>query len=662
MSLDLSPLNPAQLEAVQVAEGSTLIIAGPGTGKTHTLAYRIAYLLETSGAAGSSIVALTFTNKAAEEMRARVTTLLGETCPSAHLWIGTFHALGLTILREQGHRIGLDADFSVLSEYEQVEILKDILSVLFPKEPPHQAKKWIRSLSEHKRSHGTMPSEEKCSPPVPEALLASYEKRLAELKAIDFDDLILKPLLLFREAPGIRSQYQERYQFLLVDEYQDVDNAQYHLLRELRGSSAHVWVIGDADQAIYGFRGANVEHFLRFQRDNPAVRVISLETNYRSSARILKGAEAIITKNSRRISHHLIPLHPDGPPLYVLDAHDDRVEARFVVQEIERLIGGVRMESLGEEGEAFGFSEIVVLYRLHQLAHPLCELLEQSGIPYQVLKERSPDADSVLGRVIPCLKMVLNPHDDLSLQHVLSIREKLLFPPHRLSLLLSSAREAKCSLYALLQSPTAEKLLNPEQRAAITELFSFLRGFQKEACSLTLKELTRNIGRELKVGTVKEDAYSLEWLCALEPFQRGSAYQNAPRFLEWVALMKEGDTYNPKAEAVTLMSVHAAKGLEFPVVFMVALESEIFPYTHFGATSADVEEERRLFYVAMTRAKKRLYLSWCRSRYLFGQQRKNAPSPFLSDIPRDLIEPAPDVTRSKSPRKAERTKQRSLFS
>ena len=662
MSLDLRLLNPAQLEAVKTAEGPTLIIAGPGTGKTYTLAYRIAYLLETKSAASPSILALTFTNKAAQEMHARVSTLLGKACTSSKLWIGTFHALGLTILREQGHRIGLDADFSVLSEYEQAEVVKDILSDILPKEPRSQAKKWARRISEQKVFDSNVLPEKKCTPPVPDALVVSYEKRLTELNAIDFDDLILKPLMLFREVPKIQNQYQDRYQYLLVDEYQDVDNAQYQLLRKICGSAANVWIIGDADQAIYAFRGANVEHFLKFQQDNPAARVITLETNYRSSSTILRGAQAVITKNSQRIPHRLTSSNPDGPPLYLLRAHDDKVEARFVVKEIEKLVGGIRMESSFEYGESFGFSEIAILYRLHHLSHPFCELLEQSGIPYQVVGERSSHPDSVWELVIPYLKLLFNPHDDLSFRQVLSFTEKRLFAPHKLSRLMRSAREAKCSLHALLQSPTIENLLDPEQIAAITRLFFLFQRFQEEAQSLTLKQLIRNICQELKVSNRGEDEYSLEWLLQVEPFQEGSAYQNVPRFLECVALMKEGETYNPKAEAVTLMTVHAAKGLEFPVVFMVALESGIFPCTQFGEVPADVEEERRLFYVGMTRAKKRLYLSCCHSRYLFGEQRKNTPSPFISEIPQELIEAVPDFTESKASKKRTRTKQRSLFS
>jgi len=662
MSLDLLPLNPAQLEAVKTSEGPTLIIAGPGTGKTSTLAYRIAYLLETNGTDSPSILALTFTNKAAQEMHGRVSTLLGKACNSSNLRIGTFHALGLTILREQGHHIGLTADFCVLPEYEQTELVRNIVSDLLPQESRSQAKKWVRWISEHKRSEGNALSGGKHLSQFPEPLVAAYEKRLSELNAIDFDDLILKPLMLFRTVPQIKSQYQSRFRYILVDEYQDVDNVQYHLLRELSGCAVQVWVIGDADQAIYAFRGANVEHFLRFQHDNPAARIITLKTNYRSSSTILRGAQAVIANNVHRLSHHLTSATPDGPPLHLLRARDDKVEARFVVKEIEKLIGGIRMESSFVDEEAFGFSEIAILYRFHYLSHTLCALLEQSGIPYQVIGQSASHADSLWEELMPFLRMSLDPHDDRSLGQVLSIRENHLFAPHTLSRLTRSAREANCSLYALLQSPSIDNLLDPEQVAAAAWLISLLQRFQKAARSLTLKQLIGSICQELKIRNGVEDLQSLEWLLQAGPFQGGMAHENVPRFLEYLALMKEGESYDPKAEAVTLMTVHAAKGLEFSVVFMVALESGIFPCTQFGDDSADVEEERRLFYVGMTRAKKRLYLSYCRSRYLFGEQRRNGQSPFITEIPRELIEAVPDFSESKATKKATKSRQRTLFS
>jgi len=302
MSLNLISLNPAQIEAVTAADGPVLIIAGPGTGKTQTLAFRIAYLLEYKSPSTPSILAITFTNKAAQEMKERVLKLIRSPeskvqsqksddsrllTIDSRLNIGTFHALGLTILREQGHRIGLLPDFQILSESDQVEIVKEVLSDIMPKEPLNRAQKWARRLSERKNIiFNNQPRLPLTSGP-PEVLISSYENRLKELNLVDFDDLILKPLVLFREVSQVKAKYQNRYHHILVDEYQDINNLQYQFLKEICGFHSHLWVIGDADQAIYAFRGADVEHFFRFQQDNPGVQIINLEKSYRSTRTIL---------------------------------------------------------------------------------------------------------------------------------------------------------------------------------------------------------------------------------------------------------------------------------------------------------------------------------------------------------------------------------------
>jgi DNA helicase-2/ATP-dependent DNA helicase PcrA len=663
MSLDLSFLNSSQLEAVKAAPGPTLIIAGPGTGKTLTLAYRIAYLISECGVNPENILAVTFTRKAAQEMRERILKISTRNSQLAthdfQLNIETFHSLGLAILREEGYQIGLIPDFRVLTESEQVELVKEVLSDLMPKESLNQAKKWVQRISEQKNLQLQLGVS--LTPDIPEALFSTYEERLKALNAVDFDDLILKPLILFRDIPKVRIRYQTRFQHILVDEYQDINNAQYQFLGEICGSNVNLWIIGDADQAIYAFRGANVEHFLRFQQDHPGTRVIQLKENYRSHRTILTGAQAVIANNSSRIpSGHLTSSNPDGPPIYFFQAPDDRTEARFVVKEIEKLIGGVRMETSFEDSEAFGFSEIAVLYRLHLISHHFSESLKQAGIPYQVVGGTSLNSHSPTKYLIPCLKAVSNPHDDLSLRTLFSLIDDR-FDSRTISNLIRSAREAKCSLFSFLQDPEIRNLLNSDQLGSVSRLTSFLQRFQEESQSTNLEQLVKNICRELKLeDPIKNDSH-YQWSILIEPFLEGPAYQQIPRFLEDFSLMKEGETYNPKAEAITLMTVHAAKGLEFPVVFMVGLESGLFPCTEFGDEPSELEEERRLFYVGMTRAKKRLYLSCSRKRYLFGENRKNNPSQFVSEIPSEVIETLPIIQQPK-PFKRPRTRQRSLFS
>jgi DNA helicase II / ATP-dependent DNA helicase PcrA len=617
MSLDLSLLNPSQREAVTAPDGPSLIIAGPGTGKTLTLAYRIAYLISELGISPEKILAVTFTAKAAQEMKDKLTKILPSDSPRtqylALLTVSTLHALGLSFLRQHEEKIGLLPDFQILSESEQVQLVKEILSQRMPQESLNRALKWVRKISEQKNLiGGDTPMGLDLQLDHTQEIFSAYEKKLLERNVIDFDDLILKPLLLLQEFPEIREDYQNRFKYILVDEYQDLNNPQYLLLEKLCGPKTSAWIIGDADQAIYAFRGAHVEYFLRFQQDHPQARRIHLERNYRSTEPILAGALAVIKNNTNRIPHNLFSSNPKGLPIYLFHAPDHRAEARFIVRETEKLVGGTRMESRCEESRMFGFSDIAILYRLHQLSFPFSEALQESGIPYQIVGGHSNNVDSISGYLIPFLKMVLNPHDDLSLRAI---------------------------------APHIDKH---------TMFLSLVDRYQRESSFVSLGTLIKNIVQEMKI---KEKERS-EWLTLVEPFQDGSAYQQLPHFLEYVSLLKEGETYNPKAEAVTLMTVHAAKGLEFSVVFIVGLESGIFPCTEFGEEPPDREEERRLFYVGMTRAKQKLYLSYAKERFLFGENRKQPPSPFISEIPQETIE---NISVRRKPSKP-KVKQRTLFS
>ena len=621
MPLDLSLLNSSQREAVTAPDGPSLIVAGPGTGKTLTLAYRIAYLISELGINPGKILAVTFTTKAAQEMTEKLTKILPSGSPLsqylAFLTVSTLHALGLSFLRQHDEKVGLLPNFQILSEAEQVQLIKETLSQLMPQESHNRALKWVRRISEHKNLFGNTPIG--CDLPLGHAqeIFSAYEKRLLERNVIDFDDLILKPLKLLQEFPEIREGYQNRFKYILVDEYQDLNNPQYLFLKKLSGPKTSEWIIGDADQAIYAFRGAHVEYFLRFQQDNPQVRRIHLERNYRSTEPILAGALAVIKNNTNRLPYNLFSSNPDGSPISLFHAPDHRAEARFIVREIEKLVGGTRMESHCEESGMFGFSDIAILYRFHQLSFPFSEALQEAGIPYQIVGGHSNNVDSISGYLVPFLKMVLNPHDDLSFRAI---------APH----------------------------IEDKQSDSRAMFLSRIDRYQRESSTVSLGTLIKNIVQEMKI---KEKDRS-EWLTLVEAFPDGSADQQLPHFLEHISLLKEGETYNPKAEAVTLMTVHAAKGLEFPVVFIVALESGVFPCTEFGEAPSDREEERRLFYVGMTRAKQRLYLSFAKERFLFGENRKEPPSPFISEIPQETIE---NISVRRKPSKP-KVKQRTLFS
>jgi DNA helicase II / ATP-dependent DNA helicase PcrA len=659
MALDLGSLNEAQRRAVTTAETSTLIVAGPGTGKTHTLSFRAAYLLAQDCSPPPSLLALTFTHKAAQEMSARVEKLLGATSRGSHLWIGTFHAWGLSLLREEGHQIGLGPDLHILSPGEQLEVVKEVLSEQMPHESLQRASTWARRFSAHKQrllsAHTDLPRVNSDL----EDLLQCYEARLQELKVIDFDDLIVKPLVLLREVPTTRDTYRSAYQHLMVDEYQDVNEAQYQLLRELTGPQATLWVIGDADQAIYAFRGAEAAHFLHFQKSTPGVSTIRLETNYRSSRSILAGAQAVIAHNQHRIPHLLSSTRRDDAPIFLRHAPDEKAEARYVAKKIETLVGGLHMESSRGEAGSFGFSDIVVLYRLHQLGRVIADTFASAGIPYQVVGGISAAPDSWSQPILGFLRSIINPHDDLSLCTLLQLWDiRLDFPSLRR--LMTAATHETVSLYSFLQGPRAQEYLNTPQSKAVHRVLACLRELQEESLKLNLAQLLRRIITHLKGKHVPEEDHLAELFSLAQSHSQGPAQEQLSRFWEHVVLAKEGEAYNPQAEAVTLMTIHAAKGLEFPVVFMIGLESGVLPCTEWGDGPPDVEEERRLLYVAMTRAKQRLYLSCAQRRYLFGESRTHAPSPFIAEIPPELIEQSEERPHPSSSGKP-KAKQRSFF-
>lgn len=660
MALDLGSLNDAQRRAVTTAETSTLIVAGPGTGKTHTLSFRAAYLLAQDHSSPPSLLALTFTQKAAQEMSERVRNLVDIPAMGTHLWVGTFHALGLSMLREEGDKIGLSPDLHILSAGEQLEVVKEVLAEQMPQEPLQRASKWAHRLSACKQRFLSAPPALDEEDLHLENLLRCYEARLQELKVVDFDDLVIKPLVLLREVLTARDKYRNAYHHLLVDEYQDMNDAQYRLLKELTGPGATLWVIGDADQAIYAFRGAEAAHFLEFQKSVPHVSTIRLETNYRSSRSILAGAHAVISHNRNRISHLLLPTRLDDTPIFLRHAGDEKTEAQYVAKEVAGLVGGLHIDSSRAEAGSFGFSDIVVLYRLHHLGRVVAETFARAGIPYQVVGGISAVPDSWSQPVLGFLRSIINPHDDLSLCTLVQLGvTRLDFPSLRR--LVTAAKRESVSLYSFLQEPRAQEYLDIRQFKAVGHVLDSLRELQEESLEMDLPQLLRQIVTRLKGNHVPEEDHLAELFSLAQPYSQGPAQQHLSRFWERILLAREGETYNPQAETVTLMTIHAAKGLEFPVVFMIGLESGVFPCTDWGEDPLELEEERRLFYVGMTRAKQRLYLSCAQRRYLFGENRTHAPSPFIAEIPPALLERTeerPHPSSSAEPK----AKQRSLFS
>ncbi len=659
----LDGLNAAQAAAVQVIDAPLLIVAGPGTGKTRTLTVRIAWLIEALGVAPENMLAITFTNKAAGEMAARLAGLLGQSV-AGRVLIKTFHAFGAWLLHQHGQRLGLDPQFAILSDDDRPTLLQQARSDLKQAEI-HQALALISTAKnllltpDLLESSAEFPQLSQFPQLLP--LYRAYEAALRASQAVDFDDLIGLPIQMLEADPGLLREVQQRFRWISVDEYQDVNRAQYRLLRLLAGGAANLCVIGDPDQAIYGFRGADRRYFLTFQEDYPAARRLSLSQNYRSTQLILDAAMQVIGRAGG-----------DRPSLQALEAlagfaeqvkvdlytaPTDKAEAEHVVHRIEQMMGGTSYFSLDSgrvegaaEVPARSFADFAVLYRLGVQSRLLVEAFERSGIPYQTVGQTPLAAHKAVREALAGLWLL---HSPQSLAH----RTTMLA-----ALGLEKAGElpgAGSSWAELLQPAFGASGLTAAQRRRLERLAAWW------------PDLTQAQQTGAAVARLVERVHQLLGQQRIEPLGaadderlRQLARRAAPwgtdlaGFLEAMALQSEADAYDPRADRVTLMTLHAAKGLEFPVVFIVGCEEGLLPYER-ADRPVDVDEERRLFYVGVTRAQRQLALLSARTRLLFGQRLENPPSRFVGDIEAALMEVQAMPRRAARPQPA--AEQLSLF-
>jgi DNA helicase-2/ATP-dependent DNA helicase PcrA len=586
----LTDLNPQQREAALCIDRPLIIVAGPGTGKTRTLTYRIAYLIASKGVAPENILAITFTNKATDEMVNRLTRLLG-TDTAGQLVIKTFHAFGAMLLREAAEQAGLPPNFAICSDQDRQVILKEC----YPDMKSADLNTWLEQISTAKnqlqRSDAPELSHEFAE------IYDRYEATLKQKQVLDFDDLIVQPVRLFQSQSDILQKYQTRFRWISVDEYQDVNQAQYRLLRLLTGPETNLCVIGDPDQAIYGFRGASREYFLQFSRDFPTARTIHLSQNYRSTQLILEASGQVIEKDSASERVRIWSEFVDKTKLEIYQALTDKSEAEYVVHQIEQLVGGLSYYSLdsgrvsGDDGDTSrSFADIAVLYRLGAQSQLLVEAFERSGIPYQTTSQTALHECKEIKFLLACLWFIHNPSSTFQLE--------MIAPKKQLKRVVS--------------------FLNDLADASVSTWLAHIYQFMLENQIQNLEEKqTERIQRLVRLAI---------------PFENRSS-----DFLESIVLQKETDAYDPRADRVALMTLHAAKGLEFPVVFMVGCEEGLLPYQREGK-AFDLEEERRLFYVGMTRAQQKLIMTHAKTRFLFGQRQQNGPSRFLSDIEHTLKE------------------------
>jgi DNA helicase-2/ATP-dependent DNA helicase PcrA len=593
----LAGLNAEQGAAVRCIDAPLLIVAGPGTGKTRTLTHRIAYLIAQHGVGPEQILAITFTNKAAEEMLQRLTLLLGEALVD-RLTVRTFHAFAAGLLRSEGSVLGLPSDFAIASEEDRLAILRR----LYPDWTPKQFGLALETIAAAKNE---------LRPPEGDDLLAqahrAYDAELRRNELVDFDDLIYLSVRLLEEHPPVLQRVQDRYRWISVDEYQDVNLAQFRLLRLLTSPTAHgaanLCAIGDPDQAIYGFRGAGRGYFLRFAEDYPGAQVLQLRQNYRSTQLILDAATQVIAGNANAERLRIWSEFLDETKLEIYPAPTDKAEAEYVVHQIEQMVGGTSLFSLdsgrvgGAEESGRSFGDFAVLYRTGAQSRPLIEAFERSGIPYQTVGQTPLAEYSEIREILAFLHLAYNPKAEL-------YREQL-----------------EASLPKRLLAPLQGFLAELHIAAASTPVTALIDRTQR-FLTMTVKRTLADKAEE-RVAHLRRRAVPYE--------------HELVRFLETLALQKETDLYDPRADRVALMTLHATKGLEFPVVFITGCEDGLLPYIR-ADERPDVAEERRLFFVGMTRARHKLVLTYARSRFLFGQRLQSGASRFLDDIEQTLKE------------------------
>ncbi|MGA2175051.1 MAG: UvrD-helicase domain-containing protein [Verrucomicrobiota bacterium] len=645
--LNLASLNPAQRQAVETSQGPVLILAGAGTGKTRVITFRVARLVE-KGIPPGNILAVTFTNKAAREMQERVTQLLGRGRSSAaggkpaRPTICTFHSLCVRILRRHIERLGYKKNFVIYSESEQLSAIKKILSHISgqgPKADPHA----VLALLSRFRNGGERASvfHDPNTAALARHIHCRYQTALRACNAVDFDDLILLTLRLFTEHPDILKACRDKYKYIMVDEYQDTNAAQFRLVHHLASAHRNLCVVGDDDQSIYGWRGADTANLLDLERHYPGVKVVKLEQNYRSTNTILAAANAVIKNNARRRGKHLWSRQGDGARIALRAFGTDEEEARGAAEQIE----------FARLARRVPWRDQAILFRTNQQSRPLETALRQAGIRYHVVGGQSYFDRREIKDFLAYLKMFVNPHDDISLLRVANV------PPRGLSevtmeRLLAASQQRSCSVFAAMRRPEVQAQFVPRTRQAVAEFIGLIERHRERLRARQIPSLAgwaagflAEIGYEAelrrgeknpetadnRIGNVRE-------LAATLPGPGGDPEEQLRDFLDDLSLDSEREEEKENTgDAVTLITVHSCKGLEFPHVHIVGLEDGLFPHSR-SKVEGTMDEERRLFYVALTRAMQTVTLSHCAARMKYGQAKPCHPSPFLREIPPELLE------------------------
>jgi DNA helicase II / ATP-dependent DNA helicase PcrA len=649
----LTTLNTEQRDAVLHTHGPLLILAGAGSGKTRVIAHRIAYLVSQHLAPPDGVLAVTFTNKAAEEMRSRVEALLGMNCRA--MWISTFHALCARLLRREAHHIGLSRDFTIYDSADQQSVVKQLMRE-YGLDESHQPRAVLSRISHAKnRMEGPEVFEKSWNPKDREVarLYAGYQAVLKEASALDFDDLLLKTVQLFDQAPALRDRYSRKFQFVMIDEYQDTNRPQYLLIKQLASQHQNLAVVGDPDQSIYKWRGADLRNILDFENDFPSASIVRLERNYRSTQVILDAASAVIARNRHRKDKTLWTDRKGGAKIVYFRGADEIEEADYITR--------VARQTLSEDVS----NTLAVLYRTNAQSRSLEDGLRQAGIGYVVLGGVGFYERKEIKDALSYLKLILNPFDDVALRRIINVPARgigkgVMDALEQINLGDVSANESPLlaglqpaivsnSLWQKLVTAIDRRLLSARQIASLTAFRDLILALAEvarcEPVSITLGKVLDQSGY---LADLREDRSEeaegrienlMELVSAAREYESREPDPSLGGFVDRLSLLSDVDKEEGTTDArVLLMTLHSAKGLEFPVVVMAGMEEGLFPHSRAAEDEAELEEERRLCYVGITRARSRLVLTGAARRRVYGDYQGTQPSRFLEEIPPDLVE------------------------
>ncbi|MEO4055599.1 DNA helicase PcrA [Solibacillus sp. CAU 1738] len=649
-------MNPQQAEAVKTTEGPLLIMAGAGSGKTRVLTHRIAYLVVEKEVYPSKILAITFTNKAAREMRERIDGLLGNGT-GERMWVSTFHSMCVRILRRDIDKLGFSKSFSILDSSDQLTVVKNVLKEQNIDPKKYEPRAILNAISSAKNecitASGFQASMNVNNPfeKIVGQVYEGYEKRLRKNQSLDFDDLIMTTIKLFEKVPEVLEFYQNKFQYIHVDEYQDTNHSQYRLVQMLAKKFRNICVVGDSDQSIYRWRGADITNILSFEKDYKDAKVIMLEQNYRSTKRILQAANDVIENNASRYKKKLRTDNDDGEKIVTYKAYNEIEEAQYVVQTIQNMIR--------KEGRKL--DDFAILYRTNAQSRAMEDVLKKSNMNYQIVGGTKYYDRKEIKDLLAYLRLIANNDDDISLARIINEPKRSI----------GATSFEKMAMYAIEQDRSIfdamQELvfmgLTGKAAASAESFYSMIRDLSAKQETLSVTELVEEVIERSGYRKMLQSEKSIEaesrlenieeFLTVTKAFEERSEDQSLVAFLTDLALVADINSLDEEEKAkgtIILMTMHAAKGLEFPVVFIIGMEENIFPHSRSLDDNDEMEEERRLAYVGITRAEEKLYLTCASSRTIFGRSSYNAPSRFLREISDDVLE---QVSRASSSSEAD---------